>query len=104
MTTEEKLNLITCNCQEVLTVPDLKKLIESGKPIQHYIGFEISGMVHLGTGLMSMGKVADFLKAGVNCKIFLADFPTRLRYLSNFSAAAHRRLAEDPDSANRYTP
>jgi tyrosyl-tRNA synthetase len=80
MTTEEKLHLITRNCQEVLTAEDLKKLIESGKPIQHYIGFEISGLVHLGTGLMSMGKIADFLKAGVKCKIFLADFHS---YLNN---------------------
>jgi len=74
MTTEEKMKLITRNCQEVLTEEDLKSLIESGKPINHYIGFEISGLVHLGTGLMSMGKIADFLKAGVKCKIFLADF------------------------------
>jgi tyrosyl-tRNA synthetase len=80
MTTEEKMNLITRNCQEVLTEADLKALIESGKPINHYIGFEISGLVHLGTGLMSMGKIADFLKAGVKCKIFLADFHT---YLNN---------------------
>jgi len=74
MTTEEKMKLITRNCQEVLTEEDLKKLIESGKTINHYIGFEISGLVHLGTGLMSMGKIADFLKAGIKCKIFLADF------------------------------
>lgn len=80
MNTEEKIKLITRNCQEVLTTEDLKKLIESGKEIQHYIGFEISGQVHLGTGLMSMGKIADFLKAGVKCKIFLADFHT---YLNN---------------------
>ena len=80
MTNEEKINLITRNCQEVLTVSDLKKLIESGEPIQHYIGFEISGLVHLGTGLMSMGKIADFVKAGVKCKIFLADFHS---YLNN---------------------
>ncbi|MFA5894751.1 MAG: tyrosine--tRNA ligase [Candidatus Shapirobacteria bacterium] len=74
MNTEEKIKLITRNCQEVLTEEDLKALVESGKEIQHYIGFEISGLVHLGTGLMSMGKIADFLKAGVKCKIFLADF------------------------------
>ena len=80
MTTEDKIKLITRNCQEVLTEEDLIKLIESGKPIQHYIGFEISGLVHLGTGLMSMGKIADFIKAGINCKIFLADFHT---YLNN---------------------
>lgn len=74
MNHEEKFQLITRNCQEVLTEESLKKLLESGKAIQHYIGFEISGMVHLGTGLMAMGKIADFLKAGVRCKIFLADF------------------------------
>lgn len=80
MNTEEKIKLITRNCQEVLTDEDLKHLVESGEEIRHYIGFEISGMVHLGTGLMSMGKIADFLKAGVKCTIFLADFHT---YLNN---------------------
>ncbi len=80
MTTEEKLHLIIRNCQEVLIEEDLKKLIESGIELNHYIGFEISGLVHLGTGLMSMGKIADFLKAGVKCKILLADFHS---YLNN---------------------
>ena len=80
MDTNEKIRLITRNCQEVLTEEDLKNLIESGTEIKHYIGFEISGMVHLGTGLISMGKIADFLKAGVKCKIFLADFHS---YLNN---------------------
>jgi len=74
MTTEEKIKLITQNCQEVLVVEELKNLIETKTPLVHYIGFEISGMVHLGTGLISMGKIADFLKAGVKCKVFLADF------------------------------
>ncbi len=77
---DDKLHLITRNCQEVLTEADLKALLSSDKPIQHYIGFEISGQVHLGTGIISMGKIADFLKAGIKCKIFLADFHT---YLNN---------------------
>jgi|GEM_PF-32456 len=72
--TERKYKLIARNCQEVLTEDNLKKLIESGEEIRHYIGFEISGLVHLGTGLMSMGKIVDFIKAGIKCKIFLADF------------------------------
>ncbi len=80
MTNDEKFQLITRNCQEVLTEGDLRALVESNKVINHYIGFEISGLVHLGTGLMSMGKIADFLKAGVRCRIFLADFHT---YLNN---------------------
>lgn len=80
MNTKDKVFLISRNCQEVLVKEDLEKLIDSGTPLVHYIGFEISGLVHLGTGLMSMGKVADFLKAGVECKIFLADFHS---YLNN---------------------
>ena len=80
MTTEEKIKLITSNCQEVLVSEELKDLIESNTPLVHYIGFEISGLVHLGTGLISMGKVSDFLRAGVKCNIFLADFHT---YLNN---------------------
>jgi len=80
MEINEKIKLITRNCQEVLTEDDLKDLLENGTELRHYIGFEISGMVHLGTGLISMGKIADFLKAGVKCKILLADFHS---YLNN---------------------
>ena len=80
MDTKEKIALISRNCQEILTEVDLKNLIESGTELKHYIGFEISGMVHLGTGLISMGKIADFIKAGVKCRILLADFHS---YLNN---------------------
>lgn len=94
MTTEEKMKLITRNCQEVLTGEDLKKLIESDTPLVHYIGFEISGLVHLGTGLVSMGKIADFLKAGVKCKIFLADFHS---YLNNKLGGDWDKIREATD-------
>lgn len=80
MDTNEKIRLISRNCEELLTEVDLKNLIESGTQLNHYIGFEISGLVHLGTGLISMGKIADFLKAGVKCQILLADFHS---YLNN---------------------
>ena len=80
MTTDERIELITRNCQEVLTKEDLRHLIDTNTPLVHYIGFEISGLVHLGTGLISMGKIADFLKAGVKCQILLADFHS---YLNN---------------------
>ncbi len=77
---DKKLRLITRNCEEILVEKELRDLIVSGTKLKHYIGFEISGKVHLGTGLMSMGKIADFLKAGVECSIFLADFHS---YLNN---------------------
>lgn len=70
----EKINLIKRSTEEILTEDDLKLYIETGVPLNHYIGFEISGKVHLGTGLICMAKIKDFIDAGVNCSIFLADW------------------------------
>lgn len=74
MTNEEKFNLITRNLEEILTPEELKQLIESNTPLRHYIGFEISGKVHLGTGLASLLKVKDLHKAGAETIIWLADW------------------------------
>jgi len=76
MNTRQKINLIQQNTEEVLSPKDLQSLINTKTPLKHYIGFEISGLIHLGNGLLSMGKVADFLKSGIECNIFLADWHT----------------------------
>ncbi|MDO8570505.1 MAG: tyrosine--tRNA ligase [Candidatus Daviesbacteria bacterium] len=78
MTNEEKFNLITRNLEEVLTADELKDLIKSGKPMKHYIGFEISGKVHLGTGLATMLKIKNLQDAGIETTILLADWHTWL--------------------------
>lgn len=72
MTTEEKFKLITRNLEEVLTEEELKSLIESGTPLNHYIGFEISGKLHLGY-LFTLLKVKDLQDAGAETVIWLAD-------------------------------
>lgn len=74
--TKTRLALIERDTEEVLTRQELVRLLESGQPIKHYIGFEISGKIHLGTGLMCMAKVRDFLEAGIQCTILLADWHT----------------------------
>jgi len=74
MNTEERLALIKRNTEEILTEEDLKKLIDNKEKLKHYIGFEISGKIHLGTGLACMSKVKDFMDAGIDCSIFLADW------------------------------
>lgn len=74
MDVEEKFNLIKRGTEEVLTDDDLKLYLETGIPLNHYIGFEVSGKIHLGTGLICMGKIKDFLDAGIKCSIFLADW------------------------------
>src|SRR5437867_11129966 len=68
---------ITRNLEEVLTREDLGRLIATGTPLRHYIGFEISGKIHLGS-MVCMAKVKDFVDAGVGCTIFLADWHTRI--------------------------
>lgn len=74
MSTDEKLNLITRNLEETLTEDELKSLIDFGTPLKHYIGFEISGKVHLGTGLATLLKVKDLHEAGAETVIWLADW------------------------------
>lgn len=76
MTTDEKYKLITRNLEEVLTEKELKQLLDSGTPLRHYIGFEISGVPHLGSGLALMFKIKDYVDAGVECTIFVADWHT----------------------------
>ncbi len=72
MTNEERFDLITRNLEETLTEEELKALIESGTPLKHYIGFEISGKLHIGY-LFTLMKVKDLQDAGAETIIWLAD-------------------------------
>ncbi len=74
MDTEEKIELIKRPpTEEILGEEDLKFLLEAEVPLKHYIGFEVSGLLHLGTAIMSSMKIRDFQKAGAKTTIFLAD-------------------------------
>ncbi|MEM4634147.1 MAG: tyrosine--tRNA ligase [Candidatus Anstonellaceae archaeon] len=75
MDIEEKLELASKSpiC-EVITKEELKDLFETNSSPTHYIGFEISGKVHLGSGLLTAMLVKDFMKAGIKPAIFLADY------------------------------
>jgi tyrosyl-tRNA synthetase len=88
-------DLICRNLDEVLTREDLEKLIASGTPLRHYIGFEISGKVHLGTGLVCMGKIKDFVDAGLDCTIFLADWHSWINDKLGGDRETIRRIALD---------
>ena len=77
MDIEEKINLVKQKpTEEIVTENDLKELFENYEHPKHYIGFEISGKVHIGTGLCTSLKINDFLKAGIKPTIFLADYHT----------------------------
>lgn len=74
MNVDQRYSLITRNLQETLTEDRLREYLQKNIPLKHYIGFEISGEIHLGTGIQCMAKVADFQRAGVECTLFLADW------------------------------
>jgi tyrosyl-tRNA synthetase len=62
--------------EEIVTKEELTNLFQiNSKPI-HYIGLELSGFLHLGSLISTGFKINDFLKAGVKCNVFLADWHT----------------------------
>jgi tyrosyl-tRNA synthetase len=74
----ERTRLITRNLEEVIGASEIPGLLEQGMKLRHYIGLEISGRLHLGTGIVCMQKIRDLQRAGVECTIFLADWHTWL--------------------------
>ena len=95
MTTEERTNLITRNLEEVLTEEELKSLVESGQALRHYIGFEISGKVHLGTGFASMLKIKDLQDAGVQTTVLLADWHTWINKKLDGTLETAKKMARE---------
>ena len=93
MDAQEKQSLITRELEEVLTQEDLQALLAQAKPLKHYIGFEISGEIHLGTGIAAMQKVKDLADAGVQCTIFLADWHTWINDKLGGDRDAIKRIA-----------
>ena len=73
----EKVDLIQRPpTEEVVTQEELIELLKTNSSPNHYIGLEISGFLHLGSLISTGFKINDFVKAGVKCKIFLADWHT----------------------------
>lgn len=74
--TELTVNRLVKNLAEIITEDEFRERLEGGKPLTHYIGFEISGYVHIGQGLMSALVIKDLTDLGVQCTIWLADWHT----------------------------
>ncbi len=73
----EKVDLIERPpTEEVVTRDELIELLKTNSSPKHYIGLEISGFLHLGSLISTGFKINDFVKAGVKCTVFLADWHT----------------------------
>ena len=77
MDVTEKVDLIAKPpTEEIVTEEDLLELLKTNSRPKHYIGLEISGFLHLGSLISTGYKINDFIKAGVDCTVFLADWHT----------------------------
>ncbi len=72
MNIDERLALITRNCQEIVTEDELRALLESKKQPVVYLGTAVTGRPHIAYFVWVL-KLADFIKAGFKVKLLLAD-------------------------------
>jgi len=68
----DKLESLTANAVEIVTIEELKEILKKSKP-KGYIGFEPSGTVHLGWKICT-NKIKDFLECGFDFTVLLADW------------------------------
>ena len=77
MDIDERINLIMRDPTiEVVTSDELRFILETVSYPKHYIGLEISGLLHLGSLVLTGFKINDFIKAKVRSTVFLADWHT----------------------------
>jgi tyrosyl-tRNA synthetase len=62
--------------EEIITNDELRVLLQTVAHPKHYIGLEISGVLHLGSLILTGFKINDLIKAGINTTVFLADWHT----------------------------
>lgn len=94
MKKEEKIELITRNLAEVLTSEELGRLVNSNTPLKHYIGFEISGKLHIGH-FFQLLKVKDLQDAGASTIIWLADLHSAINDKLDGNLETIRRMSRE---------
>lgn len=73
MDINRKVELASRNTAEIITMEDLVKVFETNERPRGYLGFEPSGLVHIGW-LVWMYKVRDLVEAGVDFYILEATW------------------------------
>ena len=77
MDTAERLDLVTRHTEEVVTDEELSGLLEADDSPSVYIGYAPTGEMHIGH-FTTMRKLADFLRAGLEVTVLIADLHAHL--------------------------
>jgi len=101
----DELALITRNIEEVVTLDELKALLDTKKNPRAYVGYEPSGKIHMGH-VLTVNKLIDLQNAGFNITVLLADLHAYLnekgeleeiREMAVENKRAFEALGLDPD-------
>ncbi len=74
MDVEKRAEIIASTGEEVITIEDLRHLLETKTKPVAYDGFEPSGQMHIAQGLMRAINTNKMLEAGVHFKFWVADW------------------------------
>jgi tyrosyl-tRNA synthetase len=81
MDLEERMELIRKEpTEEIITEDDLRHLLETKQRPMAYDGFETSGFLHLGSGILRAIKINDLLEAKIDFTLWIADW---FAYINN---------------------
>lgn len=95
MDVETKIELISRPpTEEVLTPKDLRELLETEEHPIAYNGWEPSGLVHLGTGVICAYKMKDLIEAGVRFKAYLSTWHAWINRKLGGNMALIRKAAD----------
>jgi len=73
MDLDKKISLVSRNTEEIVTADELRALFSKSDAPNAYIGFEPSGLVHLGWMLVA-SKIKDLADAGMRTTVLWADW------------------------------
>ncbi|MCD6157583.1 MAG: tyrosine--tRNA ligase [Euryarchaeota archaeon] len=73
MDVDKFIELVTRGAEEVITVEEIKEKFLKKRKLRAYQGFEPSGLGHIGW-LVCVKKLQEFIEAGVETIVFLADW------------------------------
>ncbi len=75
MDIEKKIDIVKSEpTEEIVTVEDLRTILETNSKPKHYIGIEISGIPHIGHLFVGGKKINDLDSIGVKTQLLLADW------------------------------
>lgn len=74
MDLQKRIELTMRNTAEVVTPEEVRTLLETNNNPTAYWGFECSGLLHIGIGLVCSAKIKHMVNAGFKYTIFLADW------------------------------